>query len=129
MPKRSLSQKLILKKKQDDTVKPDLAPKKVKTASKPKATAIKKLKPGKKCFTVIWRKRTGNTTGYQIQYSVKKNFKKAKTVKVTSSKKTKKTISKLKTRKKYYVRIRTYRKYKGKTYFSAWSKVRSVKTR
>ena len=101
----------------------------VKPLAKPKATVIKKLKAGKKKITVTWKKRTKNTTGYQIQYSTKKNFKKAKTVKVKGAKKTKKTIKKLKSRKRYYVRIRTYRTKGGKTVYSRWSKAKTVRVR
>ena len=93
------------------------------------ATSIKKIKAGKKKITVTWKKRAGNTTGYQIQYSRKKNFKKAKTVTVRGAKKTKKTIKKLKSRKKYYVRIRTYRTAGGSTVYSRWSKAKTVRVR
>ena len=52
-----------------------------------------------------------------------------KTVTVKGYKKTAKKIKKLKARKRYYVRIRTYKVLKGKKYYSAWSRIRSVKTR
>ena len=97
--------------------------------AKPKPTKIKKLKSGKKKFTVTWKKQTKNTTGYQIQYSTKKSFKNAKTVTVKGAKKTKRTITKLKSRKRYYVRIRTYRTAGGQTVYSGWSKARKVKVR
>ncbi len=93
---------------------------------KPKATSISKLTAKSKGFTVKWKKLTTQTTGYQIQYSTSSKFKSAKTVTVSKSKTTSKTISKLKGKKKYYVRIRTY-KTVGKTkYYSAWSKAKSV---
>jgi len=96
---------------------------------KPKATSISKLTAGKKKFTVKWKKLTSQTTGYQIQYSTNKNFKSAKTATVSKNKTTSKSISKLKAKKKYYVRIRTY-KTVGKTkYYSSWSKVKSVTTK
>ena len=69
------------------------------------------------------------TTGYQLQYSTSSKFKGAKTVTITKNKTTSKKISKLKAKKKYYVRVRTY-KTVGKTkYYSSWSKVKSVKTK
>ncbi len=96
---------------------------------KPKATSISKLTAGKKKFTVKWKKQTSQTTGYQIQYSTNKNFKSTKTVTVSKNKTTSKTISKLKAKKKYYVRIRTY-KTVGKTkYYSSWSKAKAVTTK
>ncbi|MCD8014608.1 MAG: fibronectin type III domain-containing protein [Lachnospiraceae bacterium] len=79
-----------------------------------------------KRITVKWKKTT-KVTGYQIQYSTSKTFKKGnKTVKVSGAKKTSKTISKLKSGKKYYIRIRTYKKVNGVTYYSAWSSKKKV---
>jgi len=96
---------------------------------KPKSTSISKLTAGKKKFTVKWKKQTSQTTGYQIQYSTNKNFKSAKTVTVSKNKTTSKAVSKLKAKKKYYVRIRTY-KTVGKTkIYSSWSKAKTVTTK
>ncbi len=100
---------------------------------KPKATSLSKLTAGKKKFTVKWKKLTTQTTGYQIQYSTSSKFKSAKTVTVSKNKTTSKAISKLKAKKKYYVRIRTYKtvKVNGKNtkLYSSWSKTRSVTTK
>ena len=52
-----------------------------------------------------------------------------KTVTITSNKKTSRKITHLKPKKKYYVRIRTYKKVSGKKYFSEWSKVLSKKVK
>lgn len=96
---------------------------------KPKKTSIKKLSKGKKKFTVTWAKVSG-VKGYQIQYSSDKKFKKNnKSVTVTKQKTTKATVKKLKTKKKYYVRVRTYKTVNGKKIYSSWSKVKSVKTK
>lgn len=96
---------------------------------KPKKTSIKKLSKGKKKFTVTWAKVSG-VKGYQIQYSSDKNFKKNnKSVTVTKQKTTKATVKKLKSKKKYYVRVRTYKTVNGKKIYSSWSKVKSVKTK
>ena len=95
---------------------------------KPKKTSIKKLSKGKKKFTVNWAKVSG-VKGYQIQYSSDKKFKKNnKSVTVTKQKTTKATVKKLKSKKKYYVRVRTYKTVNGKKIYSSWSKVKSVKT-
>lgn len=96
---------------------------------KPKKTSIKKLSKGKKKFTVTWAKVSG-VKGYQIQYSSDKKFKKNnKMVTVTKQKTTKATVKKLKSKKKYYVRVRTYKTINGKKIYSSWSKVKSVKTK
>ncbi len=85
-----------------------------------------KAKKGKK-LTVSWKKDK-RATGYQIQYSTNKKFKKGvKTAPLVKNCKTvSKTISKLKAGKKYYVRARSYKKVKvnGKNsiLYGAWSK-------
>ena len=96
---------------------------------KPKKTSIKKLSKGKKKFTVTWAKVSG-VKGYQIQYSSDKKLKKNnKSVTVTKQKTTNATVKKLKSKKKYYVRVRTYKTVNGKKIYSSWSKVKSVKTK
>ncbi|MGN0521072.1 MAG: fibronectin type III domain-containing protein, partial [Eubacterium sp.] len=74
---------------------------------------------------------TTQTTGYQIQYSTSSKFtsKTTKTVTVSKNKTTSKTISKLKAKKKYYVRVRTYKIVSGKKIYSAWSKAKTVTTK
>lgn len=96
----------------------------------PKGTSLKSVKKGKKSFKATWKKSSKTwTTGYQVQYSTSKKFKKAKTTTVKSYKKTKVTVKKLKKRKTYYVHMRTYKTVKGKKYYSGWSKVKKVKTK
>lgn len=86
-------------------------------------TTITSVKSQSKAFTVKWKKKSG-ITGYQIQYSTNSKFKKGnKSIKTKNAKTGSKKITKLKSNKKYYVRIRTY---KGKKY-SKWSKVKSAK--
>ena len=100
----------------------------------PKGTKIKSLKAGKKSFTVKWTAQKTQTTGYQVQYCLKKNFKKgAKTTTVGKNKTVSKKITKRGKKKTYYVRIRTYKtvKVKGKNtkLYSGWSAVKKVKTK
>ena len=72
--------------------------------------------------------QTSGATGYQIQYAGNNAFKNAKIVTIQSSKVTSKTIANLQ-KKKYYVRMRCYKKVKGVTYYSSWSGVKSVSVR
>ncbi|MEE0706147.1 MAG: fibronectin type III domain-containing protein [Adlercreutzia sp.] len=96
----------------------------------PVGTKLSKPKAAKKSFTVAWKKQAKQTTGYQIQYSTDKKFKKkVKTKTVKSSKKTSLKITKLKKKTKYYVRVRTYKKVGKSNYYSTWSSVKSVKTK
>ncbi len=95
----------------------------------PKKTQIKKLSGSSKSFTVNYKKVTKQVNGYEIQYSLKKDFSSKKSVKVAGNKKTSKKISGLKSKKKYYVRVRTYKKTDDGKIFSEWSKVKTVKTK
>ncbi|MCM1434389.1 MAG: fibronectin type III domain-containing protein [Clostridiales bacterium] len=89
---------------------------------------------GKKKFTVKWKKQSAQTTGYEIQYATDSKFtQNKKTVTVSKNKTTSKVVSKLKAKKKYYVRIRTYKtvKVNGKNtkIYSSWSKAKTVTTK
>ncbi len=65
-----------------------------------------------------------------IQVATDKKFKKnKKSVTISKNKIISKTIKKLKSKKKYYVRVRTYRKVGGKKVYSSWSSVKNIKTK
>lgn len=99
---------------------------------KPKPTRFKKLSPKSKSFTAAWVKRTSQVTGYQIQYALNSKFTKGKkTVTVKGAKKASQTIRKLKGKKVYYVRVRTYKYITAEDYiiFSDWSKTQKIKTK
>ena len=102
------------------------------TVKKPKKTEISKLKSAKKAFTVTVKK-IKDINGYQVEYSTDKKFKKGVKSSNIKSNKTSATVKNLKSKKTYYVRVRTYKSVKvnGKTtkVYSAWSKVKSVKTK
>ena len=94
-----------------------------------KSASIKKVKAAKKAILVTWKK-VGGVKGYQVQVATDKKFKKnKKTVNIKKQKTTKTTVKKLKAKKKYYVRMRTYKTVNGKKVYSSWSKVKSVKTK
>jgi len=86
------------------------------------------VKGGKKSLTVSYKK-VAKATGYQIQYILYSNFKSVKTIKLTKNSITKKTITKLKRNKKYYVRVRSYVVQNKKTAYSEWSKLKNAKTK
>ena len=101
----------------------------VTVISKPKSASIKKVKGAKKAVSVEWKKVSG-VKGYQVQVATNKKFKKnKKTVTIKKQKTTKTTVKKLKAKKKYYVRVRTYKIVNGKKVYSSWSKVKTVKTK
>lgn len=99
----------------------------------PKATAVSKLSAGKKQFTVKWNAQKTQTTGYQVEYSTSKDMKNADKKTVTSNSETSAKITNLQPKTTYFVRVRTYKtvKFQGKNLkiYSAWSQVKSVKTK
>lgn len=96
----------------------------------PKGTSLKSVSAKKKGFTAKWSKQATQTTGYQIQYATNSKFtKNKKTVTVKGTKTTSKTVSKLSAKKKYYVRVRTYKTVNKKKYYSGWSKAKTVTTK
>lgn len=96
-------------------IKITVAPKKVKLTS---VTSSKK-----KSVTIKWNK-ISDITGYKIQYSTNKNFKNAKTFTIGKGS-VSKTYSNLKSGKRVYVRICSYKKTSQGTYQSNWSSVKS----
>lgn len=102
---------------------------------KANGTSIKDLKSAKKAVTVKWEKQPAkingsHITGYQIRVATNKKFtKNKKTVTVKGYKTVSKKIKNLKSKKRYYVKIRTYKSVGGEKYYSPWSKAKSVKTR
>ena len=67
-------------------------------------------------------------SGYQYRYATTKSGLAKASVKTTSSKKV--TVKKLKSKKNYYVQVRTYKKTAtGKKVYSAWSKAKQVKVK
>ncbi len=101
----------------------------------PKGTSLKKLKKGEKTITVKWKKQAkkmskSRITGYQIRFATNKKFTKGKkTVTVKDYQTVSKKVTKLKAKKTYYVRVRTYKTVSGVKYYSPWSKAKIVKTK
>ena len=92
----------------------------------PAKTSLRSVKSKTaKQATVTWKKAK-SISGYQISYSQNSSMKKAKTLTVKGSA-TRATLKKLVSKKKYYVRIRTYKVISGKKYYSKWSSKKSVK--
>ena len=100
----------------------------------PKGTSLSKVKAARKSFSATWKKQSKQTSGYQLQYSTNKKFAKSvKTSTVSKNTTVKKTVKKLKAKKTYYVRVRTYKTVKvGKKsvkIYSSWSAAKKVKTK
>ncbi len=90
----------------------------------PKTVSAPTLKAGKKSISIKYKKVTG-ASGYRIAYSTnsKKGFQYITTTKLSS------TIKKLKSQKKYYIKVQAY-KTVGKTkYYGSYSKIKSIKVK
>lgn len=79
-----------------------------------------------RAITVKWEKISG-VTGYQVQFSTKKNFKKITASKYLSSSKSSMRCSGLKKKKTYYVRVRAYIISNGSKMYGSWSAKKKVK--
>ena len=107
------------------TTKPETAK---PQSTKPAKTKVQKISTGKKSITAQWKKVAG-VSAYQVQIATNKKFSKNKKTFKVSKKSTKVKIKKLKAKKVYYVRVRSYKKVNGKKVYSKWSTVRKVKTK
>lgn len=93
----------------------------------PKTPAIKKLTKGKTTLKASWSKDS-SVSGYQIYLAENSKFTKGKkSATIKKNKTTSYTFKKLKKRKTYYLRIRSYKKVGSVTYYSAYSKTIKVK--
>lgn len=94
-----------------------------------KKTALSKIRGTKRALTLSWKKATGKVSGYQVQCSTDKKFKKnVKTTYVKGATKRSAKITGLKAKKSYYARVRTVYKVGGKTFYSPWSQVKKART-
>lgn len=105
------------------------ATKKITLTIKPKKAAGVAVTAKRKAIAVSWSK-DAQASGYQIFSATNSKFTKGKkTVTVKSNKTTKKTVSKLKAKKTYYVKVRAYKTVSGKKVYGAYSAVKKIKTR
>ena len=81
--------------------------------------------PSARAMTVKYGQASG-ATGYQIHYATSRTFKGAKTANIAGAKNVTKTVKGLAKNKRYYVRVRSYRKSGRVTYYSAWSTTKNV---
>ena len=95
-------------------------------------TSARSLKKGQ--LTVKWKKDT-KAARYQIQYSTSRKFTKktTKSVTVKKNRTTSQILKKLKSGKKYYVRVRAYKTVKigrkSKNLYGSWSAAKQGKVK
>ncbi len=97
-----------------------------------KVKGVKAKAKGKKKAVLSWNKHNAQTDGFQVRYAASKaklakNEGKAAKVKNAGAKSY--TAKKLKSGKKYFFKVRAYKVVDGKTYWSAWSKVKAAKAK
>lgn len=103
--------------------------KSIEIAVKPVKNSITSLKTEKRNFTVKW-KRDKKADGYYIYSATDSKFKKnLKKTKVSKNKTTQYTLKKLKSGKKYYVKIYSYKKSGKEMILSDSSKVMKIKVK
>lgn len=94
---------------------------------KPKATSITSLKRVKKGFVVKWKKRSKQTGGYQVQIALDDRFTVGKrTFRAAGSRASRVKVGGLAAKQRYHVRVRTYKRVAGVTYYSSWSKAKRI---
>ena len=94
--------------------------------SKPSLRTVKS--PAKKIITAKWKKDK-TITGYQFYMSTNKSFKTGTLAREYKSNKTQFKIFEWKSKKTYYLKMRSYKKVGGKKIYSDWSSVRKVKVK
>ena len=94
---------------------------------RPSTTTIRSFTRARRAFTVRWTKKS--YSGYQIRYSLKSSMASSKVVTVANASTVSKKVTGLKSRKRYYVQIRTYKVVNGRKYYSVWSTRKSVRVR
>ena len=94
----------------------------------PKTASLKTVKSAKKAQLFVAWSKDSKVSGYQILLATNSKFTKGKkTVTIKGYKTTSKTIKSLKSKKTYYVKIRSYKTVSGKKVYGAFSKVKKVK--
>ncbi|MBE5942140.1 MAG: hypothetical protein E7264_06345 [Lachnospiraceae bacterium] len=99
----------------------------VKVIVTSKSTKLASVKSNAKKKATVKIKKAADAQGYEIAYSTDKNF--VSGVKTTTTKKPTATLKKLKSKKTYYVKVRTFRKVSGKKLYSEYSPVKKVKVK
>lgn len=101
----------------------------VSATTKPASVTLKALRSKKKKEVVVEWKKISGVTGYEVMYSTSKKFakKSTKTVTIKKDKTVKTIIKKLKSKKKYYVKVRAYKTVNKVKVYGAYSKVKNIK--
>lgn len=101
----------------------------LKAAVRPSREKIKSVKSSS-ARKITVKYSSMSCSGYQVQWSTKKDFSSNyKTVTVSSSNTLSKTIKTARSNTRYYVRVRAYTKAGGEKVYGKWSSVKSVRVK
>ena len=92
----------------------------------PKSTQITKInRDSTKTAIIKWKKST-DADGYVIQFSAKSNMSNVVNRTIKGKQRVSAKINNLRKGQKYYVRIQTFKRVSGKTYYSKWSSKKTI---
>ncbi len=101
----------------------------LKTIVRITTVTLNSVEAGTRQLTAKWAANT-KFTGYQVQIATDSKFKNnVQTVKITNVNTVQTTIKNLKSNTTYYVRVRSYHEFEGKTYYGQWSNVKNCKAK
>lgn len=93
--------------------------------NKPSKTSIRKIEGLKKTVKLTWKK-INNESGYEISMSTRKTKGYKVIKKLSKQSTTSYTKKNLTSKKKYYFKVRAYKKVGKKTFYGSYSAVKSV---
>lgn len=100
------------------------------TTAKPKTATLKKVSSTKKGTLKLTWKKDAKVTGYQAMVATDKKFKKnKKTATIKKNKNVSKTFNKLKSKKTYFAKVRSYKQVGKTKVYGAYSKVKKAKVK
>ena len=109
-----------------DTSNYQSTPKRIRIMVDPPPTSFKAVSEKSRRADLRWRV-SAIGTGYEIQYSYEKRFRKKRTISIKKRTIKNSLTPKLKKGKRCYFRIRVIYRASGKKYGSEWSRIRSIK--
>lgn len=94
-----------------------------------RSVSIRKVASAKKKRAQVTWKKVSGADGYVIQHSTNSKFKHAKSVTIKKGTAATKLFKKLKSGKRYFVRVKAYKHFDGKKIYTRYSAKKSVRVR
>jgi Fibronectin type III domain. len=101
----------------------------LKTTVRITTRTLTSVSAGEKKLTAKWS-ASKVFTGYELQVATDSAFtKNLKTITIADPNTSRKTVTGLKSDRRYYVRVRSYHIFEGTTYYGQWSETRNCKVK